>query len=198
MCHAVEWNSMENSCQTPTENFLFHCGSLQLFAEPLFVALQTQNNSFFLFYTTHSSVNNDNGWNCSHSWILNWFSTAAREPTRKRELRMGQRRWRCWQTKSGGKKLFDERVCKSLRAILKNCFLLISLALEQWAKKPFISHTALFPLFLWMRRRWNGISIKPFLADSWTKWKLFPTLKFTPSSSSSMLFSVWEKYLPCH
>lgn len=56
MCHAVEWNSMENSCQTPTESFLFHCGSLQLFAEPLFVALQTQNNSFFLFYTTHSSA----------------------------------------------------------------------------------------------------------------------------------------------
>lgn len=47
MCHAVEWNSMENFCQTPTESFLFHCGSLQLFAEPLFVALQTQNNSFF-------------------------------------------------------------------------------------------------------------------------------------------------------
>lgn len=81
-----------------------------------------------LFYTTHSTVNNDNGWNCSHSWILNWFSTAAREPTRKKKraphgpttmMMLANKVWRkkaIWW--------------KSLQANLKIYFLLISLALE--------------------------------------------------------------------
>lgn len=124
------WNSMKNSCQsTPKKK-----------AATTTLLCLTEVSCLHTDCTTCLTIALDEiVENCSHSWILNWFSAELQlKNERERESPHRSSQWQCWQTDWGfhsGKKEkrknnLMKRVCKSLRAFLKNNFPLISLWLK--------------------------------------------------------------------